>query len=562
MPFWLLTHNFRKLSQNCSGGIATLSALVIGVLACIAGFVVDAGHLYYQKRHLQTAADLAAIAAVANPRNASDAAEASLDQHGYSPSTMQVLDFGSYTGSLSIDPKARFLRGGKPQNAAHIELKKEVSLFMAPVMAMFAGSQGGRSIGQAEIKTRATAAMEHRAAFSVGSRLLALDNGILNSVLGGLYGSGISLSVMDYEALVSSKIDFFSLSDALNRSGNLSSPTYKDLGERTFTLSDIISAASALSNSVTGPILRSMSLGLSTSKRELMLKELFLPGPYESHVPGQSPSLSIMASALEFAVLSAQTASNHSHLQIKLAASLPPLISSSVQVVIGERPVETAALVVGAPGSTAHTAQTRALFNFEIAGVGDLLRISLPIYVEIASATARLKDISCPNGDSNLARITVAALPAIASIWIGDVSKADLENTRYAPSPSPAKLASVGNLVKITGIAKVTLSNLREKDLVFSASDVWNGNRKTVSTTESVSSLTDSLIRGIKIDTQGLLPLLQDPKMTEPILSILASAAPAIDHILNKTLATLGVSIGQAEVAVSKVLCGAADLVR
>ena len=52
------------------------------------------------------------------------------------------------------------------------------------------------------ISRQATAAQQRYAAFSIGSGLASLNGGLLNSYLSALTGSNVSLSVMDYEALV------------------------------------------------------------------------------------------------------------------------------------------------------------------------------------------------------------------------------------------------------------------------------------------------------------------------------------------------------------------------
>src|SRR3546814_8372455 len=65
------------------------------------------------------------------------------------------------------------------------------------------------------IRATATGARRGYAAFSLGSRVAALNGGLPNALLSALTGSKVSLSVMDYNALASTDIDLLAFSDAL-----------------------------------------------------------------------------------------------------------------------------------------------------------------------------------------------------------------------------------------------------------------------------------------------------------------------------------------------------------
>ncbi|WP_204327080.1 hypothetical protein, partial [Stenotrophomonas maltophilia] len=66
-----------------------------------------------------------------------------------------------------------------------------------------------------------TAARAQFAAFHVGSGLAALDGGIANAVLGALLDTRLSLRAMDYDALLSTRVDAFRFLDALDARLNL-----------------------------------------------------------------------------------------------------------------------------------------------------------------------------------------------------------------------------------------------------------------------------------------------------------------------------------------------------
>ena len=56
------------------------------------------------------------------------------------------------------------------------------------------------------MSTVAVAKAEAQAVFAVGSRLASLNGGIVNQLLSGLLGTSVSLSVMDYNALLASRV--------------------------------------------------------------------------------------------------------------------------------------------------------------------------------------------------------------------------------------------------------------------------------------------------------------------------------------------------------------------
>jgi len=78
-------------------------------------------------------------------------------------------------------------------------------------------------------QTAVIASAQPQAAFSVGSRLASLNGGILNALLGGLLGGNISLSVMDYNSLVSADVDVLSFTDALATQLHLTGVSYSDV---------------------------------------------------------------------------------------------------------------------------------------------------------------------------------------------------------------------------------------------------------------------------------------------------------------------------------------------
>ncbi|OWK22362.1 hypothetical protein AJ88_08750 [Mesorhizobium amorphae CCBAU 01583] len=134
-----------------------------------------------------------------------------------SKAVIQVVP-GRYSGVSSIAAGSRFEAGKLPYNAIQVSLKKRGTLYFSASM-----------MEAPVIGTTATASAQAEAAFSIGSRLASVNGGILNALLGGLLGSNISLSVMDYNALISADIDVLSFTDQLATELKLTGVSYSDV---------------------------------------------------------------------------------------------------------------------------------------------------------------------------------------------------------------------------------------------------------------------------------------------------------------------------------------------
>ena len=247
---------------------------------------------------------------------------------------------------------------------------------------------------------------------------------------------------------------------------------------------------------------------------------------------------------------------------LDLGASVPGLLGVTVRLAIGEPPQRLAWFSVGPEGETVRTAQTRLLTVVELSAGGLLgASVRLPLYVELASAEARLSRVTCEAGGS---RVSVAARPGIAAVRIADPDTGALTNFSRAPALSPARLVTLP-LLKVTGAAHVEMANQNFSTLQFSASDIRDGKIKRVSTTDFTSSLTASLLGNLSVgvDIGGLGLGLGSPALVRSTLTtLLSTATPVIDQTLASVLGTLGITLGEADVRVHAASCGRAVLVQ
>jgi uncharacterized membrane protein len=100
---------FRSFARDQRGGAAILFAVSMRVLLGFGAMAVDVGNFYFEKRKLQTANDLSALAAASDLPRAAATARARVAQNGFSAGSIQALQTGVYTPDPKLAPEARFV---------------------------------------------------------------------------------------------------------------------------------------------------------------------------------------------------------------------------------------------------------------------------------------------------------------------------------------------------------------------------------------------------------------------------------------------------------------------
>lgn len=546
-----------------------LSSIVFaGSTMVLFGFgtmAVDVGSFFYQKRRQQTATDLAALAAAADLGRADAAARSSAGRNGYTVAAVERVQLGTYTADPTLAPEMRFQPGSAAgTNAARIEMRATTPMILGRVIG--AGGLGNEA-GDVAILTRATAAQDMQAAFAVGSRLVRLEGGALNGLLGGLLGTSISLSVMDYEGLARARIDLFGFARQLATRASISALTFDEVIRAQVRIGDVVLAAqdAAREQGVGSDVVAALgrlATALAGSSQRLDLQSLVSFGTYGDRKLNEEVPLKASLSALDLVSATAQIANGARQLDLGLAVNVPGLASVSLKLGIGERPVGTSMVRVGRTGASVHTAQTRLLLTLSLVGNGQASLVKLPLYLEIAAATARLSSISCGAGDIASARVTLGVTPAVIDAWIGQVSNAEFSNFSTRPNPPPAMLLDLLGLAKVSGRAHVTISNTSETPVSFSYAEIQRAEKKTTSTQNFIASLLSRLVADLDLRVELLGLGLPIPGLDGAVSGVIAGAAAPLDQVLTSLLNTLGIGLGQADSWVSGVRCGGAVLIQ
>ncbi len=166
---------------------------------------------------------------------------------------------------------------------------------------------------------------------------------------------------------------------------------------------------------------------------------------------------------------------------------------------IGEPMQGSAWYTVGEEGATVRTAQTRLRLVATIGGSGPLagIAVRVPLYLELASAEARLAAIACGSSPGET-RVDIAARPALAGLWLGELDPTALSNFARRPQITPARLIRAP-LLRVDGEAHAEITNASETTLSFDRDDIDAGAVKTTATDDALQTLLDGLVRNLDI---------------------------------------------------------------
>ncbi|VVT16796.1 conserved hypothetical protein [Sphingomonas sp. EC-HK361] len=534
----------RHLLRDRRAGVGIMVAAGLPLLLGCTAFAVDIGSIQLETRRLQGIADAAALSAAADPGQADQGARAVVAAAAWPRAVQVATTAGSYSGSLSIAPAARFTPVASGGDAARVTLTSASPTFFASIF-------GVRNV---TIVRTATAARERAASFSVGSRLAALDGGLLNGMLSGLTGSTVSLSVMDYNALAGADVDLFGFLDALRTTAHVEAGSYDDLLATNVTTAQALAAVAAqldsTNNASAAAAIRKLANGLTG--QQLSLGKLIDAGPLGGRASGGGGIANIDAMALVTALL--EGASPTRQLSLDIGASIPGLASTSVKLAIGERPNQSPWIAITNLGTPiVRTAQTRLYIETKVAPALGLVGLDLPIFIELAGAEARLSAIDCgaPRG------VTVEARPDPGTAAIAAIDEAKLDDFKTPMPLSRARLARL-LLVDVTAKSVIDLGSAATwQPLRFSQDQIDARAVQTVSGDRLTASLTQSLLTDIDIRVGGL----SIGPLVSTVGSVLSLVAPALDQVIGLATGALGVHVGQADVRVTGLRCGTPVLV-
>ncbi|TSD84896.1 hypothetical protein FFK22_030370 [Mycobacterium sp. KBS0706] len=602
------------------GAIAPFAALMLLPLIGTAALATDVGLWYAQRRHLQTATDMAALSAAQNPTNASAVAGDLLQRNGFDASALASTTLGTYCPDFeNIKVPAERFRPGlvacpdgrtpPAPNAVMVSAQTTVPGVLS--RAVVGGDDGGGHIGGTpgseedpnlhKVSVQATAARIDEAGFQAGTGLVAVDtqkSALLNAVLGNVLGTRINLTAVQYEGLLNADIDALTFLDALAVNVDVSAGTYDGLLDATVGIGDLLEAAiQALrkAGTVAGVAIDGLvSLqGQIVGNPDLTVGDLVDLGVWKNLPIGESTAPTALTADLnvfQLVTMAIQVANKHNAIYIPaLNVGLPGIASLQVTATVIEPP-KSPPFAFGPEGMTVHTAQVRLQLKLQLLDLFGLLGqgIQLPLYVEAGYGDATLKDISCGLEPAKDATVAVSAKSGVAKAFIGVLPPDLMTNFSRELTVEdfqPAALVDVSllgliGIVRVSGRAGITVGSGSSRDLVFDRDDIDNHVAQSVASTGMLDNLLAELggndpvtkeprlkLSACIISLGGLclIPVKLDTvgntvgalhTLLDPVIKTV------LDPLVDNLLAALGIRLGVMDVVVTGVRCGVPVLIR
>lgn len=545
-----------KFLGDRRGAISVMTAVSMTMVLALAALAVDVGSVFLQSRRLQGVADLAALSAANDIGRAQVAAEATAaaNDAGWRTPLKVAVTKGRYTAAMPVDQ--RFQAGELDPDAARVVVSGEADLFFGAMIL-------GRS--SLPIRREATAARAALASFSIGTRLASLQGGVANALLGGLTGSQVNLSVMDYDALAKADVDLLGYFDAVATRVNLEAATYDQVldadistGQALQALADSLTAAGKPQASAAT---RSLAVAAGNS-HPAHLDALVSLGPYgdQDHVAGGAAA-TVAVSAMDLAQAILQAGQGDRQIKLDLGAAVPGLADVDVWLAVGE-PMNNAPYmtVTNDKSVIVRTAQARLYIDAKLLGsglLGGLAQVHLPVLVELASGEARLKDIDCGQKTT-----TLEVKPSIGALKIGDIDLDALDDFKRPLTLTATKLVQAP-LFNVTGKSDVALGGMSWQPVTFTQAEITSRTVKTVKTNDALAAATSSLLANLDLDVSliGLQLGLGEAAILSALKPVLAAATPPLDGLITQLTGLLGLGFGEADVRANGLRCGVAALV-
>jgi uncharacterized membrane protein len=552
----------RAFAANKRGAISIITALSALVLIGFTAGAVDFGSVFLRTRQLQGMADLAAMAAAHDLAHAQTAAAATAQANRWDAPVTTEVTTGTYRPLASLAVDKRFTPDNSvSMNAAKVTLKSTADLYFASVLL------GRNSLS---ISRTATAARAELASFSIGSRLLSLKGGIANSLLSGLLGSTVSLSVMDYNALASAQVDLFQYSNALKSRLDLTGGSFNQ------TLATKMSTAEALggiadvlnANGNTSAASAMQTLANAAGSQEIEMGSLMNLGPYgDQDYLNPNGGSGVSVSALDLATAALGIAQGGHQVQFDVTTGVPGLTKVTATLAIGQRPSNSPWIAITDKNDVVvKTAQARLYLDVQVVPAGSALSsvasIDVPVFIELASAQAKLSSIQCGATSADNS-VTLSVAPSIGQATIASLNVAALDDFTTSETLSYASLINA-SLIKVTGFANTQLGGLTWQDVSFNGNEIASGTVKTVKTGDLMQSLFSTLLGtlDLRINLLGLGLGLGNGPVKSAVNSTLSTVATPLDGVINSLTGLLGLGLGEADVRVNGVRCNAVALVR
>ncbi|MFY0648340.1 TadG family pilus assembly protein [Sulfitobacter geojensis] len=586
---------FTAFARDEGGAIAVVVSLLLTVLLGFVALGIDVAALYRENANLQADADLAAMSSVRDPDQATPRAQRSLGKNKRENETLTELVKGRYLRNPEIPRENRFtpLSDGNPAiNAVRVKLEDDGPLYFAKIF-----TQGDH----VDLTRRATAIRTGAASFSLNSSIARLDLADLNLTLSESFGTEISITAGEHEALASTDVDMEDFLEELNRLVGNGSRNPAEILDAEATAADVFTALQNV-----------LPAGTAGSLNAVMGAGGALPVAVSALVGGIDSGLGLTAfefasdvelTALDIVKAVASTNSYSNALNADAALGVAGVTTVATRLALGEPPAHSGWVALGEQGVQLHRAATRVLTEVNLEpnllgalGVGvSVTSLNVPVYVEVAGSTATLEEISCASEqpDALAARFSTASTPlspengtSVAALYLGKIAEDVF--TQGPISPSDLGFADILEVtlrvnllvgsVEVPGITIQARSNIavgqsQTESIRFTNDDVKNGRMvRHFGSGELVGSAISTLLSPahtelrVKPGQEGLVTGLVAPLLSNVLAilpdRLLGALATPLDGVVDTVLNGAGLRLGEGELTLNRHHCEAIRLVQ
>lgn len=594
-----------RASASSPMGHRQQGSIVINLAIALSLIVIvlvgaEIGYLFFMKREMQKAVDLAALAGAQKLASAGgcsaakDAARRSANGTGASDTSRNLPAIQVKEGGTSV---LLALRNDEIECGQWAPEKETVDHFEATTVSPNAVRITISKTPQSffsffnvnrTIQGKAVAANDPIASFSLGTGLASLNEGAANQLLNALLGTGnkISLRIADYRGLALTQVRLLDLITASPTIGTVDQLLNTPIALRDLML--LMVQAIGNSNALAVQALNAI-ISAQVNSVEIKLGDII-----KLSTPSSEGAASASINVLDLLMTSAQISNGQNLVKLNSAIDLGALAKADVKLVVIEPPT----IAIGPAGkdsqdqwrTQAHSAVVRMFLDIKLVdtsavpGLSFLLKVTLlrlPVYIEVAQGNARLTNIQCAD---NLAdcRVSIEAKPGIASICIAEVSDALMRNTSTPvdctsmPSTTVSEVSLLGGILPILQVkAKLPVQaevpdtayqTLTYNGVVGDSDDVQTVNSNAVGSvlSNTLSNFTNASKWTLTPVVLGILPL-PVGQILSPLLNfIVTTLSPLfalLDAILVPLLNFLGVQLGYSDVRFISLNCGQSKLV-
>ncbi|TMK20596.1 MAG: hypothetical protein E6G68_04475, partial [Actinobacteria bacterium] len=300
--------------------------------------------------------------------------------------------------------------------------------------------------GSVGLTTQSVAMVDPQATYSIGSKLVALDSTtspILNSVLKGMLGSSVNLTLVSYQGLAAATATFGPIWT------NLGLGTTSQILNTQVTVKNFCNATASALNSQGDPASLTAATVLGTLAGQVDPNAKFTFGDIMEFATGDPGSAATAKmDILEMVGMAAAAANRKNLLNLTVPITIAGVTSTTMKMGIIEPPV----IWSGRPGQTpgAHTAQVRIQFDSVLSTQLTVLlqqgTVHLPVYMEGAGANGDLTNVRCaiPSSSSD---ITVHTTTQAVTAKVGTATDSTMNDPTVSADVRAGQIVSISGLV-------------------------------------------------------------------------------------------------------------------